>query len=49
MAIPLHLDPAAKTPVSPLLYGSFIEHIPGCIDGGICNETGIDPAVQRAV
>ncbi len=32
---------AETTPVSPLLFGSFIEHIENCIDGGIVgNEIG---------
>ena len=47
--IPLRLDIHTRTPISPLLYGSFVEHIPGCIDGGLCNAQGIDPAVQQAV
>ena len=28
----------AATPVSPLLYGQFIEHLGRCIDGGLYAE-----------
>lgn len=33
--------------VHPHVYGHFIEHLGGCIEGGVCGEGGVNPDVVR--